>query len=281
MMDPEQKDYFMAILSTFLGAGLAFFVTRLHDSARRYRENVAAANLALFAVKSQLNEFLLFRKGLHEDMASDKRRKELPIWMVARPSFQTYVGYTIDFKSLGFLFEKPNHGQLFDVLHLSQTHYLDLVKLDEFRNTSLIELHRELAKLESTNPQNNIQDDEKAVGRYILAAVESAIIGVARRARDDEEFYQDAFLKLRVALKAELCVWWRRGKPSLEALLQSKDPSLEVWWPHKEPSLIDIKPVLPRFEKKSLPEMPVCVLDALAKQDLAGQSAPQKESGKE
>ena len=231
----------VGLSSTFVGAGLAFLMTRMHDAARRYRENVASGNLALFAVKSQLDEFLLFRKGLIEEMASKNQSKNLPLWLLIRPSFQTYVGYTIDFKSLGFLFEKPGHGQLFDALHLSQTHYFDLIKLDEFRNSAVSELHRELAKLESANPQNTLQDDQKAIGRYIIAAVESAVVGLAKRARDDEEFYQEAFSKLRMALKNEL----------------------EVCWLRRQPSLIDVTSPLPRFRKKSLPDMPEIVVQAL------------------
>ena len=220
-------------------------MTRMHDAERRYRENVASGNLALFAVKSQLDEFLLFRKGLIEEMASRNLRKKLPLWLLVRPSFQTYVGYTIDFKSLGFLFEKPGHGQLFDALHLSQAHYLDLIKLDGFRNSAVSELQRELAKLESANPQDTLQDDQKAVGRYIIAAVESAVVGLAKRATDDEEFYQEAFSKLRMALKKELDVCWLR----------------------RQPSLINVTSPLPRFRKESLPDMPEIVVQALATLD--------------
>ncbi|HUW38354.1 MAG TPA: hypothetical protein VMV91_13600 [Rhodocyclaceae bacterium] len=257
-------ELFKQAFGPFVGAGLAFLTTRMHDVARRYRENVASGNLALFAVKSQLNEFLLFRKNLRQDMASKKRPKDSPLWLVIRPSFHTYVGYTIDFKSLGFLFENRGHGPLFDALHMSQTSYVDLIKADKFRNASVVELQREMAKCQSTNPESTLQDYQKAVGPYVIAIVEGAVVGLAKRARDDEKVYQEAFSELRIALEKELRgVWWRR----------------DVWLRRKKPSFIDIEEPLPHFAKESLPDMPACVMQALASLTADDVATVQKAAG--
>jgi len=57
------------VLGPFIGAGLAFLSARQLDAGRRHRERVAAANLALFALKQQYDDFLLYRKGFRTDVA--------------------------------------------------------------------------------------------------------------------------------------------------------------------------------------------------------------------
>lgn len=231
-----------SLVGTFVGAGLAFFLTRLHDANRRYQKNIAAGNLALFAIKSQYNEFLLFRKALYEDIALHHQNKNLPLCLSVKPSIQTYVGHMINFESLAFLFEKPGYGELFDDLHLSQTHYLDMIKFDEFRNTAITELHRELARHQNENPEGTIQDDMKAVGGYVVGAADSAVRGLALRARDDEESYLIAYSKLRTALHKELRVWWKC----------------------EDPTLINLVEAQPHFQKASLPPFPKVVEDAIS-----------------
>ena len=52
-----------AAIGPFLGAGLAFLSTRIHDAHRRHQENTAAGNLALTTLNSMLNEHYLWRAG--------------------------------------------------------------------------------------------------------------------------------------------------------------------------------------------------------------------------
>lgn len=254
------SDQVKSMAATFVGAGLAFLATRLHDAARRYRENVASGNLALFAIKSQFNEFLLFRKGLYEDMADGRRHPATPIHLFVRPSIHTYVGYTIKFKSLGFLLERPGHGKLFDTLHLSQTGYQYLIKMEEFRNDSVIELHRELARLAMTHPQNSPEEDAKAVSPYIRGAAESAVLFLAKIARDDEGVFRAAFSQLRSALEAELDGGVRRLFRNIKKVLTlSFSEKVSIFMKMDEPQ--------PLFRKEALPAMPPIILKALEEQD--------------
>ena len=249
-----------SMIATFAGAWLAFLTTRLLEAARRYRENVAAGNLALFAIKSQFNEFLLFRKGFYEDVVDDRRHPDAPIYLLARPSLHTYVGHTIDFKSLGFLLERAGHGKLFDALHLSQTSYQHLIKADEFRNNAVIELHRELAKLVITHPQNSPEENVNAVGPYIQAAAESAVIFLAKIARDDETVYKAAFSQLCSALEAELDNRWHRRFGNIRK-------ALTLRFLDKEPIFIQMDEPQLLFRKETLPAMPPLILKALEEQD--------------
>ena len=214
-------------------------------SKRRHRENIAAGNLALFAVKSQLNEFLLFRKDFYVDVANKKRSAGSPLYLLARPSFHTYVGHTIDFTSLGFLFERTGYAKTFDALHLSQLSYQDLVKIDEFRNTTAVEVQKEIEKLDHTKQDSSLGNIEKAVGPYLIAVMGMLVVGLAKRARDDEKVYQDAFSSLQAALEIELKVWWHIR-------------------PHP---LISLKEPEPKFRKESLPAMPELLVEALENLD--------------
>lgn len=237
---------------TFLGAGLAFVSTKIHDSSRRHRECVASGNLALFALQSQFNEFLLFRKGFYEEVGNQQLAPDHPQWLLTRPSFQTYVGHKIDFDSLGFLLVEPGQGELLNKLHLAQVSYQDLIRLDEFRNKVMIEIQEKTVEFEKSHVGNlTPSSHEHYIGRYLIEASKMAVVALALRARDNEEIYIDAFDSLRAVLEVKLNQNWYR---QLGRILSCKNPKKTLFLRMKTD---------PKFAKDTLPNFHQGLADAL------------------
>jgi len=230
------------MFSTFLGAGLAFLMVRMHDARQRYLKNVSAGNLALFAIRTQLNEFLLFRRNFYVDVCDTKSHPEgTPLYLLVRPSFQTYVGQAIDFDSLAFLFSRTENASVFNDLHLSQTCYEDLVEIHEFRNRHAVEIQRRLDQMSRENRPTTIEAIEGTLGPYLIATMSMVAVGLAKRARDDEAVYRNTFASLRGALEIEFGRWWRI----------------------RPPSLVRLEDADPKFKQESLPRLPERLLSAL------------------
>src|SRR5260370_24027269 len=87
MIQTAILDILNAAIGPFIGAGLAFLSTRVHDARRQQQENVAAGNLALSMLNSMLNEYLLWRLGAYADMADPPRTSDRPFAGRLRPNF--------------------------------------------------------------------------------------------------------------------------------------------------------------------------------------------------
>ena len=236
---------------TFVGAGLAFLSTVVHDDRRRYQENVAAGNLALTSINGMLNEFLLFRLGLYADIADPSRSSNSPIWASVRPSRQSYGSYSIDLKSLSFLFEHRESIDAINAIAHADLAYRDMLEMDKFRNEAAVEIYTECGK----NKWNTTIEAEEGLGRQRIETMITAICSVASRARDNEEIFVMAREKLTSALEKRLQRRWRRA-----------------------PSLIKVSPIAAHFRKENLPIPRKVVLDPLEEFDRKRQLARQTSS---
>lgn len=117
------------ILGPFVGTTFAFYSSRLLDSAKRHRERVAAGNLALFALKQQYNDFLLYRKSYREVVGRSELSGNEPCWAILKPSHMTFGNYAVDLKGISFLFERSGRAEVFDCVEEAQICYRDIVSL--------------------------------------------------------------------------------------------------------------------------------------------------------
>src|SRR6266852_5202097 len=206
MIETAILDILNAAIGPFIGAGLAFLSTRVHDARRQQQENVAAGNLALSMLNSMLNEHLLWRLGAYADMADPRRASDSPPWARIRPSFQSFGDYFIDIKSLSFLFENPEHIEALNAVRLAELTYRDMRAVEKFRNDAAQAIYQEL----STGNFTSHVEAEKALGPQRIETMLTAIRSVATRARDNEKVYTDAISNLRAALEKTLNKWWAK-----------------------------------------------------------------------
>ena len=239
-MEQAILDILHAAIGPFIGAGLAFLSTRVHDARREHQENVAAGNLALSMLNSMLNEYLLWRLGAYADMADPKRPSDSPLWARIRPNLQSFGEYPIDLKSLAFLFEDAKTIEALDKIRFAELTYRDMRLVEKFRNDAAQAILQEI----STKYFSSNSEAEQALGPQRIATMLSAIKSVATRARDNEEAYTAAFAALRAALKQRLNNWWA-----------------------KTPNLVKLTDAQPHFRRENLPQLPRPILEMLAEAD--------------
>jgi hypothetical protein len=245
-------DILKAAIGPFIGAGLAFLSTRVHDARRQQQENVAAGNLALSMLSSMQNEYLLWRLGAYADLANPNRASDSPLWARIRPSFQSFGDYSVDLRSLSFLFENPECIEALNAVRLAELTYRDMRAVEKFRNDAAQAIYQEVSTGNFTSPA----EAEKALGPQRIETMLTAIGSVAIRARDNEGIYSDAISKLRAALENTLTNWWART-------------------PHFVKSTI----VAPHFRRENLPQLPHPILEMLAEMDrqrAAARAVPQQ-----
>ena len=230
-----------AIGGPFIGAGLAFWSTRLHDAHRRRRESTAAGNLALSELNSMHNEFLSWRAGVYEEFSSPDRSADSPIWAMMRPSHQSFGDFTIDIKSLAFLFEDPSAAEALNAMRLAEMRFRDMVSIHKFRNDAAVAVLDELSKENFPS----FREAEAALGPHRIATMKAAVTSVAQRVRDDEPDYIIASTKLRAALEKRLARRWGRA-----------------------PQLVPTHSVAPRFRQENLAPFPEAIVNLLAALDV-------------
>jgi len=241
------------VVGPFFGAMLAFFSARMLDGSRRQRENLASANLALLTLKNQYNDFLLFRKGFLEDVNRSKLAGDEPLWALVRPTFLTFCSYEFDFKSLGFLFERPGNTAIFEEVELVQICHRDLVALEKLRTEQAVALQSTVAKFQKKNPNPTWLELEAELGRDVIETVTMIVIGLGIRAEENENTYLKAFSTLRDALEIEHQSHW------LLNLLNF------TFWRNGKPTHINVKEPLPNFRRAELPKLPTQLAEAIAK----------------
>ncbi|HVS26559.1 MAG TPA: hypothetical protein VHE58_04585 [Burkholderiales bacterium] len=232
-----------AAIGPFIGAGLAFLSTRVHDARRQQQENVAAGNLTLSMLNSMLNEYLLWRLGAYADMADPERASDSPLWARIRPNLQSFGDYCIDLKSLSFLFENPERIEALNAVRLAELTYRDMQAVEKFRNDAAQAIYQEV----STRNFTSHAEAEKALGPQRIETMLTAIKSVAKRARDNEKAYTDAISSLRAALEDTLNKWWA-----------------------KQPHFVKSTVVAPHFRRENLPQLPRPILEMLAEMDRQG-----------
>lgn len=161
-------------------------------------------------LNSMLNEYLLWRLGAYADMADPKRASDSPLWARILPNFQSFGDYSIDLKSLSFLFENPERVEALNAVRLAELTYRDMRTVEKFRNDAAQAIYQEV----STGNFTSRAEAEKALGPQRIETMLTAISSVATRARDNEKVYADAISDLSAALEKTLNKWWAK-KPHL------------------------------------------------------------------
>jgi hypothetical protein len=195
------------IIGPFVGACLAFALARLYDANKRFNERLSAGNLALLSVKNQLNDFLLFRLGFHQDCQRIAVQGDEPVWALVRPSFMRYGDYEFDYKEVAFLFEGGVRPAAFDdIEHVQMLHH-DLIKMDEHRTGTARETQRLAAKEGKVGA--TFKEVEAILGKAYIAELHMLAEGLALRATENEAAYLKAFASLRDALRNHFKQTWR------------------------------------------------------------------------
>lgn len=237
-MDAQMfTDVVKAAVGPFLGAGLAFLSTRIHDARRQHQENAAAGNIALTTLNSMLNEHYLWRLGVYADLANPQRNPDSPIWAMMRPSTQAFGDHQIDLKSLAFLFKGPIAIEALNAAILAQLRFNDMVVVSKFSSDTA----SDVLDAVSAGDFTSYEAAAKALGKQKIAKMIGAVESAVKRARDEESDYTNAYDKLRAALQTRLSFWW------------ASDP----WF-------VNRGPVQNHFRKENLPTLPPAVLQLMA-----------------
>lgn len=232
------------ILGPFIGTSFAFMSARLLDAGRRYRERVVAANLALLCIKNQYDDFLLFRRNFRNDVARPGLKGNEPNWVLMRPAFIEFGRYEIDFKSIGFLFERPGHAEVFDLVEYAQTCHRDLISITNVGTKNAQLVQERVAKILIDKPDLDYGEMQVAIGKDLASLMSGMAISYAIRAERNEEAFVKAFTNLRAALDAELQNYWlARLKRWISC---KKTPSI----------LIFLDGPKEKYKKESLPPLP-------------------------
>jgi hypothetical protein len=239
------------ILGPFVGATFAFYSSRLLDAAKRHRERVAAANLALFALKQQYNDFLLYRKSYREVVGRAELSGNEPCWAILKPSHMTFGNYAVDLKGISFLYERSGRAEAFDCVEEAQICYRDIVSLANVANQCAQKIQELAVKEERNHPGITLLQLEPAIGMDLVGQMSMAVIGLGMRLSRDEAVYLKAFNVLRAALNSELNSGW-------VATFRN------VWSPKGGATLVKIKAANPKFRLDALPPLPKALADAVA-----------------
>jgi hypothetical protein len=239
------------VLGPFIGTGLAFISARQLDAGRRHRERVAAANLALLALKQQYNDFLLYRKGFRTDVARYGLIGDEPLWALLRPTYITFSNQEVDFKAIGFLFERKGNAEVFDAVGEAQMRYRDLLTLSGLATESARSIQERAAQAQAKDPNISWTELELAAGKDITAHMAMSVCGLASRLERNEQSHLHAFRVLRAALHAELNSGW---------IAKFRN----VWSTNGSATLVNLKEAEPKFKLDALPPLPKALADAVA-----------------
>jgi len=240
------------ILGPLAGTAVAFYSNRVVDAEKRHRERVAAANLALFALKQQYNDYLLHRKGYREDVGRAEFSGNEPSWAILKPSHMTFGNYTVDLKGISFLFERPGRADVFDCLEEAQMRYRDMVSLAAVATQCAQKIQERTVKVEREYPGISLDELEPEIGKDLAGQMSMAVVGLCVRIDQDEDVYVKAFVRLHAALRADLDGGWL-------AMFRS------IWSTEHGVTLVRLKEVEPKFRLAALPPLPRGLAEAVAK----------------
>jgi hypothetical protein len=222
-------------LGPFVGTAFAFYFNRLLEAGKRHRERVAAANLALFALKHQYNDFLLYRKGYRETVGRTGLSGTEPYWAILKPSHMSFGNYAVDIKGISFLFERPGRAEVFDFVEEAQMSYRDMVSLAGVANQCAQKIQERAVKEERVRPGITLAQLELEIGEDLVSQMSMAVVGLGVRLERNEAVYFKAFNVLR-----------------------------NVWSPNGGVTLVRMREVEPKFRLGALPPLPKALADAVA-----------------
>lgn len=250
--------YWTYFVGPFVGSFLAFWLARLYDANRRFKERLAAGNLALLVLKSQYNDFILFRRGFREDCKRVPLTGTEPVWMLLRPNFIVYGTYEFDYEGISFLFEGGAFTKAFEAIEELHVKHRDLVQMDKQRTETASTTQRLVA--EASLAQNFDQmPAEMIIGPAFVAELDMLCVGLARRAERGESAYLNAFNMLREELRDNIKKTWHYRLGYMYRCRH--DATVEQY-------LVQLKPRLTKgFNLDELPALPANLqsrLDGLA-----------------
>ncbi len=232
---------------SFLGFGLALLSARLLDYRKRRREHLIAGSVALFTLKNQYNDFLLFRRDFRENVARSELTGNEPIWALLQPTFLQIDGSTLDFNSIGFLLEQGRYASTFDDLQSSQISHRDLLGLQVKRNDALVKLQDAAVNTQKKISNSNLTDVEKEAGGALISLCNTLAITLANRSLMYEATYRRAHDSLRLALLENRNTWYG----SLFDAMRSR-----IIFKHASPPFLKLNVASPGFREEDLPPIP-------------------------
>jgi len=259
MADPQmiqQSTNWLALtLGPFIGVSGAFILARIVDASKRQRDKLVSANLALLTLKNQLNEFLVFRKSFIEDVSRNCYTGNEPLWALIRPAFIVFGNYEFDFKSIGFLLERPGNGKILDCVEKAQISHRDLIAINELRTENAQVVQEKIVEYQKLNQALNWNDASDHVGGNLTALLSMVAVGMGLRAERNESIYLDAFNQLRDAFVKELDSYYVYKLKDIFFCSGIK----------QQYQLISIEMHKVEFLRESLPVMPKIIADEIAK----------------
>lgn len=217
-------DITKTIIGSFAGATFAFmFAFWMHNRQRR-RENKAAGNLAMATLARQLNDFIIYKRGIresHQEML--KAHPKAPPWLQLKPIHYTFSGpLKFDIESLAFLFEKGNPAFLADIM-IAEARYHDLLSSSEKLNLTLDEAQNKLAAGGlAANGVRRLNELEEILGPALVAKANAFVEGMLRTVAED----QDIYVKATKALRAKLIEYFGEGETGI--IMGQLPPEAEV-----------------------------------------------------
>jgi hypothetical protein len=230
---PEALWWAKTVSGPFIGAGLAFLATKVHDRSKSKQENLAAARLAIVTLGEQLTDVLLFRKALYQRLEQQGAQLSIhaPRWLFIYPMQYIFLkSATVEMKSLAFLYETVECGDLYEKVSLAGRSHAHLQAVaDELRDTAL-KVQNQLAAVTGSKPEESINKIREAVGPA-LAYKASDLLTAALDASSENAVNQ--FLSAADYLRNAVL----KRYPNAKAI-----PQLEV----PEPFRLDALPAVPQ-----------------------------------
>lgn len=251
-MGDESLGVLKYVIGPFVGASLAFFLARIYDGHKRFKEKVVAANLALLTLKNQYGDFVLFRRAFIEDVARIGDVDDLPVWLHVRPSFMSYGNYAMEYESLGFLFETIGGGTVLDDVEHVQILYRALVELDKYRTEIAKDAQLKVAEYHRVNPKFTDDDIANHLGKAVVAGLNMVTTGLAIRALEDGKTYVLAFDRLRNAVLNEFESMWQYRWQFLWRMRHERSRSILIRMTTPK-----------RFRLETLPQLPEVIRAAI------------------
>jgi hypothetical protein len=242
------------ILGPFIGAFAAFLSNQGINLSKKHGEKVVSANLALITIKNQYNEFLMFRKSFREDVARYGLKGDEPVWALIRPAHLDFGKHEFDFKSIGFLLEKPGNEELFNLIELVQISHRDLVAINKLRTENAVVIQERISEYQKNHTVTTWSEIAFAAGSNLTSLMHMVAVGMALRADRNEEMYLDAFNRLRDACELNL------GEYYLNKIRQFLPFNLG----RNFFSLVRLSVPKPIFAKEALPPLPPLLAKEIA-----------------
>ena len=254
-MIQQSTNWLALTVGPFIGVSGAFILARIVDASKRQRDKLVSANLALLTLKNQLNEFLVFRKSFIEDVSRNCCTGNEPLWALIRPAFIVFGNYEFDFKSIGFLLERPGNGKILDCVEKAQISHRDLVAINELRTENAQVVQEKIVEYQKLNQALNWSDVSDHVGGNLTALLSMVAVGMGLRAERNKSIYLDAFNQLRDAFVKELDSYYLYKLKEIFSCSGTK----------QQYQLISIEMHKVEFLRESLPAMPKILADEIAK----------------